>query len=325
MAVCSAVVPFLRVVMQAQILLVVLCTAWVLLSIASPAVAANPFLGERDSAGQQARIDTKQNTLTKETIGFTGQIIAWQMKVQQSIAAAIHRYKKDGRMGSLLWLFGGALVYGIIHAVGPGHGKAIAMTYALARGRKGRACVLLGCLIAFFHAGSALLVVIVLRLVLEHSVSGGLETISRVTKVFSYGLISVIGLFIFLSTLIIKRRQPLVVSDAPQPDWLNEKMHNTFAVAFAIGMVPCPGVVTITLFCLTLDQMVLGLLLAIAVSVGMAATITLTVWVGLIGKKLTLGLSQRWTGTISFVEHVLHALSGLLLTTIGVLLLISSL
>ena len=45
--------------------------------------------------------------------------------------------------------------------------------------------------------------------------------------------------------------------------------------AVAVGLVPCPAVVMVMLFCLSMDVVILGLLLAVCISIGMATTISL--------------------------------------------------
>jgi ABC-type nickel/cobalt efflux system permease component RcnA len=55
-----------------------------------------------------------------------------------------------------------------------------------------------------------------------------------------------------------------------------EKTNKSYlAVAFSAGVVPCPGVMTIVLFCIMLKQFILGILAAIAMSIGMGFTISM--------------------------------------------------
>ena len=44
--------------------------------------------------------------------------------------------------------------------------------------------------------------------------------------------------------------------------------------ALAVGLVPCPAVVMVMLFCLSMDALALGLVLAVFISLGMALTIS---------------------------------------------------
>jgi ABC-type nickel/cobalt efflux system permease component RcnA len=240
----------------------------------------------------------------------------WQMKIKQKISTHVRNFKQDGRIAPLVPLFLLAFAYGIIHAAGPGHGKGIAMAYALTQGRSCGAGLLLGALIAVIHAGSAILLVIVLRFTLEKSISTNLASVSQATQVVSYSLITLIGIIVLVRSLAAWFRKGQKDADSQQgPSGLVTK--NPLTAACAIGLVPCPGVIMILLFCLSLDQMILGLLLGMMVSLGMAITITLAVWLSLAGKNITLRCSRRWENSASYFEKGLDTFSGLLLTTLG--------
>lgn len=284
--------------------------------------AANPLTGQTPDQNQAPPIVQKKSLGVVS--GLVKRITLWQMQLKQKVASQVRSYKTDGRIGPLLPLFLIALAYGAIHAAGPGHGKAVAMTYALAHGRSYGAGFLLGGLIALIHAGSAVLLVFMLRLVLAQSTSGSLDSISQTTQVVSYGLITLIGLFLFISS-IPEWFNKADDSNTTKPKQRSRIVQSPLAAAFAIGIVPCPGIIMILLFCLSLDQMVLGFLLAIALSIGMAITITLAVCFSLAGKRLTLRVSSRWQDGISYAERALHSASGLLLTCISGLFLTAAL
>ena len=61
--------------------------------------------------------------------GLTGWIFAEQAAFYRSLSSFIRAAKDDG---SAMWgLFGISFLYGVFHAVGPGHGKAVALRSAL--------------------------------------------------------------------------------------------------------------------------------------------------------------------------------------------------
>ena len=62
--------------------------------------------------------------------GVAGWVLAKQAMFYRSLAGMIRAAKNDG---SALWaLMGVSFVYGIFHAAGPGHGKAVISSYLLA-------------------------------------------------------------------------------------------------------------------------------------------------------------------------------------------------
>ena len=275
---------------------------------------ANPFAGKPLEPQKQAFVSNQVSSTFFSNL--VRSVTIWQMQLKQKISHHVRLFKKEGRIRPLLPIFLLAFAYGIIHAAGPGHGKGIAMAYTLAQGRSYGTGLLLGSLIALIHTGSAILLVVALRFALEQTIANNLDSISHITQIVSYGMITLIGFFILLTSL---------------PDWCSKKpgqqtvdnktiyriAHNPFTAALAIGVVPCPGVIMILLFCLSLEQMVLGLLLAFSVSCGMAFTITAAVWISLTGKKAVFQLSNKWKPGLYYVDCFLHSFSGLLLTIIG--------
>lgn len=81
--------------------------------LVDPALAQNPF-GQR----------------TPPPSGFMGWILAQQSAFYQQMAGAIKAAKADG---SALWtLVSISFLYGVFHAAGPGHGKAVISSYLIA-------------------------------------------------------------------------------------------------------------------------------------------------------------------------------------------------
>lgn len=285
-------------------------------------VHANPLTGGK-------RVSQQQTTESKQDYpAFLSTAIAkltiWQMKLKQRISSHVRAFKDSGRIAPLLPLFLLAFLYGIVHAAGPGHGKGVAMAYALASERHYSAGLFLGFLIAIVHAGSAIIIIIGLRFVFEASISTNLDSISQATQIISYSLIFLIGLVLFLASLPpwFKRSGQ---HDANERNIVKYVAGNPISAALAIGVIPCPGVIMILLFCLSLNQMILGVLLGGTVSLGMAITITLAVWLTIAGKKMTFKVSERWENSSRYIDQGLHTFSGLLLTALGGLFLAASL
>lgn len=282
---------------------------------------ANPLAGGKRVSPQQ----TTKNNLKYPAVMSTviAKLTMWQMKLKQRISSHVREFKENGRVAPLFPLFLLAFVYGVIHAAGPGHGKGMAMAYALASERRFSSGLFLGGLVSIVHAGSAILLVISLRFIFEKSISTNLDPISQATQVISYSLICLIGLILLVASI------PPWFRRTEQHDENERKMvkyvaGNPFSAAFAIGVIPCPGVIMILLFCLTLDQMILGILLGVTVSIGMAITITLAVWITIAGKKITFKITDRWEKSTTYFEQGLNTFSGLLLTFLGGLFLAAS-
>ncbi|MGF1513840.1 MAG: DUF3299 domain-containing protein [Elainellaceae cyanobacterium] len=192
-----------------------------------------------------------------------------------------------------------AFSYGVLHTLGPGHGKAIIIAYFVGQGGSLRRGLTMGTRIAVFHVLSAIVVALLLNLVLRQNAPDNY----RVVKLVSYGAISIVGGWMLWRAiprrhssqpeqvpvyLRDKRADPLLypsltqqVIEPPSPppavdcacltcvepkrasDWLS----------LAIGSVPCSGALLILLYGSANQLLWPSIAMVIAISVGMAITL----------------------------------------------------
>lgn len=277
-----------------------------LLLSGSFAQARNPFQSPR--AEEPAAEDPASRP------SFLVRISLWQQQLKQAMAGLIGQAKTDGSFLPLLTLLGMAFGYGALHAAGPGHGKAVAMTFMLSRKASVRSGLLFGSLIALVHGLSGTLCVLALHGIFKTGVSASLGTVAQVTQVVSFSLILILGIGILVSNGIALFSAARSGEDKPQ----SERPESSRALvpwAFSVGLIPCPGVIMVLLFCLSMDVLMLGLLLAACISLGMAATISAVVLAASQGKGMALSfLSRRG---LRHVERIVGALSGAAVATLG--------
>ena len=136
--------------------------------------------------------------------GTFGRLQTWLIQTQQRLlrplAATIKKLKEGNAWRAGLWLAGLSFMYGIVHAAGPGHGKAIISSYVLAN----RETVRRGILISFLAAAVQGLMAVALVLILIVALKGtGIEVNSWVNQLesASYALVFLVGLSLLVSTL----------------------------------------------------------------------------------------------------------------------------
>lgn len=98
---------------------------------------------------------------------FSGQMAAWQGQFYRQLTGAVRAWKQDGWAGWLL--LGLSFGYGVFHALGPGHGKAVLTAYVLANRETIRNGALLAMLSAFLQAFVAIGLVAIAAGVLQVS------------------------------------------------------------------------------------------------------------------------------------------------------------
>lgn len=123
-------------------------------------------------------------------------IMQKQAEINRSMAASVRALKQGGGWSAALVLAGIGFLYGVLHAAGPGHGKAVISSYVLADGQTLRRGVMLSFLAAFVQALSALVMVSLLVLVLK-STQADIKTTEAWLETASWGFVAVFGAWLF--------------------------------------------------------------------------------------------------------------------------------
>jgi nickel/cobalt exporter len=122
--------------------------------------------------------------------GFTGWLLAKQAEYYRAMSGAIRGAKTDN--AALLALFGLAFAYGIFHAAGPGHGKAVISSYLVANEETWRRGIILSFASALLQALVAVLIVGIAAALLGATAKVMGDTVWYI-EVISYALIAALG------------------------------------------------------------------------------------------------------------------------------------
>ena len=122
---------------------------------------------------------------------FTGWIMEKQAGFYRMLSGAIRASKADG---SAAWgLMGISFAYGIFHAAGPGHGKAVISSYLVANDETWRRGIALSFASAILQAFTAIAIVGIAAVLLG-ATAHVMGNAVRAIEIVSYGLIVLIGL-----------------------------------------------------------------------------------------------------------------------------------
>lgn len=144
----------------------------------SDALAANPFGAPKGAAAEP------------QAGGIIGWLLAKQSEFYRQMSSTIRAAKTDG---TAVWtLLGISFAYGIFHAAGPGHGKAVISSYLVANEETARRGIALSFASALMQALVAIAVVGI-GAVLLNATAGAMCNAERVIEIVSYGLIAALG------------------------------------------------------------------------------------------------------------------------------------
>ena len=123
--------------------------------------------------------------------GFAGWILAKQAEFYRMLSGLIRAAKADG--SAAYTLLGISFLYGVFHAAGPGHGKAVISSYLVANDETWRRGIFLSFASAMLQAFMAIAIVGIAAALLGATAKAMGDTV-RVIEIVSYALIMLIGL-----------------------------------------------------------------------------------------------------------------------------------
>ena len=271
----------------------------------------------------------------------------WWRRLQTQASAVltqtvgnIHRQRS---LGTLLWGLLIAFSYGVLHTLGPGHGKAVIVAYFVGEGGSLRRGLTMGIRIAIFHVLSAIAIVVLTTLVLRQSAPNNY----RVLQLVSYGAISTIGGWMLWRAL----PRSHLPQTTPAPKYLGAKEAELVLypdltrqvltppetapakiskancscltcvdpkqasdwLSLAIGSVPCSGALLILLYGSANKLLWPSIAMVVAISVGMAITLGCIGILALMGRNYADRQTDNRPGTGRWHQWLKFAGSGCVL------------
>lgn len=139
---------------------------------------------------------------------FFGQVSVWQSHFYRQLTGAVRAWQAEG--GAAWTLIGLSFAYGVFHALGPGHGKAVISSYVLANRQTARNGALLALASALIQALVAIAMVAVLAVVFN-ATAATMNQATRWLELASYALVTLLGAWLVWIKAIrpLLRRRPV--------------------------------------------------------------------------------------------------------------------
>lgn len=216
------------------------------------------------------RHGSSRRIVTETLNQWAGGLLGLQREVYGLLGSRIQSMadSADAALGAIAF----ALALGAVHAMTPGHGKAVIFSYFL--GAKGPALRGLGMAgkVAAMHVLSA--VALVALFGSAASMFGRPAGVAKWLQIGSYAIIVVIGGWLLWQALPAARR-----GATPPP---HRHDFSRGLLPFAIGLLPCPMTMLILTYALANASLAAGLVLVGFLGVGIAITIALVGSLGIL-------------------------------------------
>jgi nickel/cobalt transporter (NicO) family protein len=267
---------------------------WLLAPAAPPLPPRSPFgIGVREAAPSAG--------------GLGGYILAVQAQFYRSLQAAVAALKADGAaLGSLVAL---GFAYGVFHAAGPGHGKAVIAAYlvsserALAKGLgMSLAAALLQAIVAVALVGTVAAMV--------RATAATMSQVTQAVEVASFAVVAALGL-----ALVWRKSGKLLAATVHDhshahdahacghgcghvhghlhlPAPRSRSLRDMVGVVVAAGIRPCAGAIVVLVFALSQGVFAAGVAATFAMALGTALTTGLIAAVAVFAKSLALRLAR---------------------------------
>lgn len=240
------------------------------------------YTGNSESAPQHAKMFqsdmTERDNNATDIVGFLGKKLE---QTKEHIFGLVKQIEKDGSIVAYFWLLAFSLLYGVIHALGPGHGKSLVAAYFLGNNRSVAKAFGIASLIGVVHTFSAFLLTFVIYFVLNTYLNTYFADLESVTIRISALIIIVIALYLLYKKLPKKEKKKQPIWSATQPHQHQsscgcsacQSTSTDLGIILSAGIVPCPGTITIFVFSLSLGAYLVGFLSAVFMSIGMSIVI----------------------------------------------------
>lgn len=234
---------------------------------------------------------------------------AAQARITEIFTGAMRGMEQGRSVGTVGLALLVAFAYGALHTLGPGHGKAVVVSYFVGSGGSLRRGVVMGVRIAAMHVLSAVVVVFLLDFAVRQA-TGAAPADYRMIRLGSYALIVAIGATMLWRAIAATRAGRKTALECGghdhdpaghghphghHDDLVHPHGHRTHRhphahahagcaacaaanagsqgggwIAAAVGMVPCTGALIVMLFGLANNLVVPAVMMVVAISAGMA-------------------------------------------------------
>lgn len=247
---------------------------------------------------------------------------AAQRRLNQALSRELRRLRGGEVTSAALGVAWVAFLYGVLHAIGPGHGKLVVSSLFLVRDTRLRTAMSISWLISLLQTLSAIAIVSVVTLALGR---GGFAVLrdSRRIELVCYGLIALIGLVMLVGAL----REAWGHGRAPcsSPNALGAASGATpVGLVLATGLTPCASAMIILLFAFGQELYLVGIAACLLMAVGMGLTVSLVGLAAVAARRGTVRLAGPSPAAAHRVKAALGIAGATAITGLGGLLFLSA-
>lgn len=222
----------------------------------------------------------------------------------------LRKLTEEFSAGLFFALLGIAFLYGIVHSLGPGHGKTLIASFFLKEKHPLRKSLFLAMIVSAVHSGSAVIISFLFTLVLT-----GLRGIFRIQMqgyfMKASGILILIIGVVFLVLKILHRHRE-------NPGYKGNT--RLVLVGISAGIVPCPVALMIMMLTIPRGIFHIGLAAVLFISLGMFLLLSATGIAAIMVRSGILKIADKTVNQAEKVSTVVEYISIAFIILIGIFL-----
>jgi nickel/cobalt transporter (NicO) family protein len=235
------------------------------------------------------------------------QIIAIQRWLYGSMASGLGDVAA-GQPRAVFLAMAAAVLFGAVHALMPGHGKMVLVSYHLGQKTTLAQSILNGSILALTHVGLALVLVLAGFAVISRAFAYGGRTPQFETA--SGVLVALIGAYLLWRSLRS--------THAAQTEGSGKTL------AFVTGLIPCPLTTFIMSYALARGLLAAGLAVTAAMTLGMIVTIAGVTLAATLARGRFMNLLERTEGWRHRAGQILEIAGAAMVLVLGIWLIVGA-
>jgi len=266
------------------------------------------------------KLENKENN---KTTTFQENLLKSSINEIKSLFESIKDEKNPLTYMFLLFI---AYMYGVIHALGPGHGKTLVGSYFLSNERSYSKALFISLAIGVVHTFSAFFLTLIIYYIIDTFLAQFIdESIYYTTKISALIIIFIALYLIYKKYKAYKKIQTTStykfsanphVSTCSCSSCKVDSNSTDMALIISAGIVPCPGTVSIFIFSLSLGLYYAGFLSALLMSLGMSTIIFISALISVAIRKKTSNYNNNLKKYLEYGSLAIILILGLFLLII---------